>query len=250
MGGTVGVESEPGRTVFTVRLPVPAAGRLRRRRFTSGLRTSNPRLTSPPGGSVGKSTEGVDVKRQGTRDRARRRCSRSTVASVAAAQRFERHGRRRHDHRHAAGGPDRRTGGERRRRRRGRERPDLRRRRRRSAARRRRATTSSAAARARTSSRAAPTTTSCAAARVTTRCNGGDGDDVIWPGSGADSQFGGPGNDRLHALANDKSGRPPRLRAGRRRRDRERERAGDARSTASAWSSGVVTPRESAQDDQ
>jgi Ca2+-binding RTX toxin-like protein len=32
---------------------------------------------------------------------------------------------------------------------------------------------------------------------------GGDGNDSLWPGSGQDVEFGGDGNDRLHALAND-----------------------------------------------
>ena len=33
--------------------------------------------------------------------------------------------------------------------------------------------------------------------------NGGDGNDVIWVGSGADVENGGEGSDRLHALASD-----------------------------------------------
>ena len=32
---------------------------------------------------------------------------------------------------------------------------------------------------------------------------GGPDNDVIWPGAGADVQYGGQGNDVLHALAND-----------------------------------------------
>ena len=32
---------------------------------------------------------------------------------------------------------------------------------------------------------------------------GGEGNDVIWVGRGADREFGGPGDDTLHALAND-----------------------------------------------
>ena len=32
---------------------------------------------------------------------------------------------------------------------------------------------------------------------------GGEGNDVIWVGRGADREFGGPGDDTMHALAND-----------------------------------------------